>query len=177
MATDLVNTENPATGSDNLTTVAELRGLLDRYERDWHDEDWFCGGVTKADLAEVRDLRSRLRAVFTAADEGEAAGALNQILADVTAVPRISLHGVAPHIHFEPAKGRLAQWLGAAAAMGLTVVLCDHGLDRFGLCGSHDCLDVFVDTSKNRSRKHCSTSCTTRNNVAAFRRRRAGGSR
>jgi predicted RNA-binding Zn ribbon-like protein len=59
--------------------------------------------------------------------------------------------------------------------MGLSVVLIETGLDRFGTCASSTCDDVYVDTSRNRSRRHCSDTCSTRENVAAYRRRQRAG--
>ncbi len=176
MAMDLVNTRNPVSGSDELAGLDGLREFLDAYEKDWHEEDWCRETPTEQDLREVLALRDRLRAVFEAPDEETAAAGLNALLAEVRAVPRISLHGGSPHLHFEPTKSNPAQWLGAAAAMGLSVVLVDHGIERFGTCAAHDCVDVFVDTSRNRSRRHCSTGCTTRENVAAYRRRQKSAS-
>jgi predicted RNA-binding Zn ribbon-like protein len=176
MAVDLVNTRNPVDGTDELTTVAELEGFLAGYERDWHSEDWHPGRPTDKDLEAARKLREQLRSVFDSADDHEAADRLNAILADAVAVPRISTHSAAPHFHFEPRRGGTAEWLAVAAAMGLGVALVEGGLERFGSCGAHDCVDVFVDTSKNRSRSHCSTRCATRENVAAYRKRaRAAG--
>ena len=61
--------------------------------------------------------------------------------------------------------------VGAVGAMGLTTALIEGGFERFGRCASTTCDDVFVDTSRNRSRLHCSESCTTRESVAAYRRR------
>lgn len=171
MAVDLVNTREPVEGTDDLTTVEELEAFLAGYERDWHDEDWHPGTATDKDLKAVRRLREQLRAVFSAEDEEEAATLLNGILSRVVAIPRISVHSASPHIHFEPRTGGTADWLAAATAMGLSVVLCDVGLDRFGSCSSNNCVDVFVDTSKNQSRRHCSTTCATRENVAAHRQR------
>jgi predicted RNA-binding Zn ribbon-like protein len=65
-----------------------------------------------------------------------------------------------------------SRYLGAITAMGLSVALIEGGFDRFGICQSSTCADVFVDTSRNRSRLHCSDTCTTRENVAAHRARR-----
>jgi len=171
MAVDLVNTRDPIDGTDELTNLQELDAFLAGYERDWHHEDWHPGTPTEKDLRAVRRLREQLRAVFEARDEKEASDLLNAILARVVAVPRISVHSAEPHLHFEPRTGGTAQWLAAATAMGLSIVLCDVGLDRFGSCSSHNCVDVFVDTSKNHSRRHCTTTCATRENVAAHRRR------
>jgi predicted RNA-binding Zn ribbon-like protein len=171
MAADLVNTRNPIDGIDELQTVEELQAFLAGYERDWHAEDWHPGNPDAKDVKAARRLREQLRDVFLAANDEEAAERLNKILADVVAVPRISVHSASPHMHFEPRAGGTANWLAAATAMGLSAVLCDGGLERFGSCSAHDCVDVYVDTSKNRSRSHCSTRCATRENVAAYRQR------
>jgi predicted RNA-binding Zn ribbon-like protein len=64
-------------------------------------------------------------------------------------------------------------WLGAITGMGLASVIVEHGVDRFGVCGSAGCDDVYVDTSRNRSRRHCSNTCSTREAVAAYRKRQA----
>ena len=171
MTVDLVNTRDPIDGTDELTTVEDLNAFLAGYERDWHQEDWHPGNPTEKDLKAVRRLREQLRAVFATDDEREAANLLNTILAGAVAVPRISVHSASPHLHFEPRTSGTANWLAAATAMSLSVVLCDAGLERFGSCSSHDCVDVYVDTSKNRSRSRCSTTCATRENVAAYRER------
>jgi predicted RNA-binding Zn ribbon-like protein len=86
----------------------------------------------------------------------------------------VSLHTGEPHLHFEPIGSSMSSWLGAVTAMGLAAVIVEDGVDRFGICGANDCEDVYVDTSKNRSRRHCSNTCSTREAVAAHRRRKAG---
>ena len=43
---------------------------------------------------------------------------------------------------------------------------------RFGRCAAEDCDGVVIDLSRNRSRKYCSTACTNREAVAAYRARR-----
>lgn len=175
MAVELVNTHNPASSTpseaDQLLDLESLRAYLDRFEDEWHGEDWAAREPEDRDLEEVRVLRERLRSVFKAADSADAASVLNELLADTAAGPRISHHGDGPHLHFEPGRACMADWLGAATAMGLTVVLCDYGFERFGTCGSTTCDDAYIDTSKNRSRRHCSSTCTTRENVAAHRQR------
>jgi predicted RNA-binding Zn ribbon-like protein len=59
--------------------------------------------------------------------------------------------------------------------MALVDVVRQQELDRLRVCEATDCADVLVDLSKNRSRRYCSTACTNRMNVAAYRSRRAGG--
>jgi len=175
IAVDLVNTHDVVADEDRLAEVDDVTEFLRTHDEDeWCRPEWHA---TRADLGEVRALRARLREVFEAADDAQAAGTINSILAEVGAVPRLSVHeGADPHLHFEPRDGSPARWLGAVTAMGLSVALIEGGFERFGMCSSKTCDDVFVDTSRNRSRRHCSDTCTTRENVAAYRaRRRAEG--
>lgn len=169
MAMDLVNTFDEYAGEENLNTPSDVMEFLKTHAEHWAEVP---SRVRDKDLHEIRALRSRLREVFTATDEASAAELLNEILADVSAMPRVSVHaGAEPHLHFEPKDGSPARWLGAVTAMGLSIVLVEDGLERFGICNSSTCDDVFVDTSRNRSRRHCSDTCTTRENVAAYRER------
>ena len=59
----------------------------------------------------------------------------------------------------------------------LALCLRDHGLERLRVCAASGCQRVFVDTSRNRSRRYCNPDiCGNRTNVAAFRaRQRAAG--
>jgi len=169
MAVHLVNSLDAATGEETLVTPADVAKFIDSHDSaDWCRPGW---EPTERDLHEVRALRSRLRDVFETDDQAVAAAVLNGILSDVHAVPRLSVHGVGPHLHFESQDGSPARWLGAITAMGLTVAMIEGGFERFGTCASATCDDVFVDSSRNHSRLHCSGKCTTRENVAAHRAR------
>ena len=170
MAVDLVNTFEEYSGTEHLNSPDDIVEFLNTHAEGWAEAPT---GVRTKDLHEIRALRARLREVFTAPDEAVAAGLLNEILVDVAAMPRVSVHaGADPHLHFEPMNSSPARWLGAVTAMGLSVVLVEDGMGRFGICNSTTCDDVYVDTSRNRSRRHCSDTCTTRENVAAYRERR-----
>ena len=46
------------------------------------------------------------------------------------------------------------------------------GTGRLGTCASTDCDRVFLDGSKNASRRFCSTTCQNRVKATAFRLRR-----
>lgn len=170
MAVALVNTDElEVRGEDHLVSLEDLHGFLKTWESLW-DRD--SRPPTEADVRRVARLRSRLRSVFESEDEAHAVEVLNTILVDNHAVPRVSLHGGDPHLHFEPSGDAFSVWLAVVTGMGLTTVLVDQGLARFGVCAAADCRDVFLDTSRNRSRRHCSTTCSTREAVAAHRRRR-----
>ena len=168
MAVELVNTDERVIGEDHLVTLADIEIFLARYAELWdHDSQ----PPTEDDVPRVARLRSRLRSVFEARDESQAVEALNLILVDNGAVPRVSLHGGKPHMHFEPSGDAFSRWLAVVTGMGLATVLVDQGLARFGVCAASDCQDVFLDTSRNKSRRHCSTTCSNREAVAAHRRR------
>ncbi len=169
MAVDLVNTFDVLQGKDKLGSPQDVASFVESHGEDWQPRGW---KADERDLEEIRALRTRLRRVFESSDEAAAAAVLNEILSDVGAVPRVSVHGPGPHLHFESADDRLPRYLGAVTAMGLTAALVEGGFGRFGICQSSSCDDVFVDTSRNKSRLHCSDTCTTRENVAAHRARR-----
>jgi predicted RNA-binding Zn ribbon-like protein len=165
MATNLVNTYQPPILRDDLTNLAGLQTFLQGYTEQ---------AVIKpreADLAEVKTLRSELRSVFATGDELEAAKTLNGLLELYQATPRISWHGGPLHLHFEAIEKGLVRWLGAITAMGLTIVLCDYGKERLGICASKSCQKAFVDISKNRRKIYCSEACAHRESVAAYRER------
>ena len=111
--------------------------------------------------------------LITADDEAAASDCVNKLLDNYGAVPRVSLHSGNPHLHFEPNGASMSSWLGTTTAMALASVIVEHGVDRFGVCGAGDCEDVYVDTSRNRSRRHCSNTCSTREAVAAYRARQS----
>ena len=168
MAVDLINTYDAASGEEKLTGPGDVTDFINSHDSDWSERGW---QATESDLHEVRALRSRLRSIFDAGDEVQAAAKINALLTDAVVLPRLSLHGENPHLHFETDDDSPARWLGAVTTMGLTVALIEGGYQRFGSCSSSTCDDVFVDTSRNRSRRHCSDTCTTRENVAAHRAR------
>jgi predicted RNA-binding Zn ribbon-like protein len=57
-------------------------------------------------------------------------------------------------------------------AEGLARAIGDGHAERLGSCAGADCDRVFLDASKNASRRFCSTACQNRTKAAAFRRRR-----
>jgi predicted RNA-binding Zn ribbon-like protein len=175
LAVELVNTEELVNtdhrfygGPDQISDLSSLKMFLADYEALW-------GGVAnqprRDDLVVIHELRDALRGVILANDVTDASNRLNTLLVENNAIPRVSLHTGDPHLHFESRDTSMNSWLGVVTAMGLATVVVQHGIERFGFCRSDRCDDVFVDTSKNRSRCHCSTQCSTREAVAAYRSR------
>ncbi len=166
LAIELVNTDEIK--DDQIGHLAALDLFLERFSEIRPPE---LGRATPADLTRIHSLRDALREVFNAGDVPVAVDRLNAILDENPALPRLSTHSGSPHLHYEPVEPTVASWVGATTAMGLAGVIADHGVSRFGSCSASNCRDVFVDTTRNRSRLHCCHNCSTREAVAAYRKR------
>jgi predicted RNA-binding Zn ribbon-like protein len=163
-AAALVNTEGR--NEDRLRDGADL----DRFLGEWGWTGSRRGDP--AELASVRTLRARLRRLW-GLDEKALVAEVNAILRDGSALPQLVRHGQWDyHLHATPPVAPLADRIAVEAAMALVDVVRQQELGRLRICGANDCDDVVVDLSKNRSRRYCSGTCSSRVNVAAFRSRR-----
>ena len=108
-----------------------------------------------------------------AGQEGRAIRDLNALLAETGAVPRIVTHdGRPPHIHVSSATAPLADRIAAHSAMGLAELIVAGESGRVRTCASPQCDVVFIDLSRNQSRRYCdSRTCGNRIHVAAYRSR------
>jgi predicted RNA-binding Zn ribbon-like protein len=167
---ELINTGRAASG-DELRAVTDVQAFGDRYA--------FLGKRAEArDLARLRALRARLDAVAVACESGNDGAAvemLNALLAETGAIPQIVAHdGRGPHIHVSRPTAPLADRIAAHLAMGLAELVVAGESQRVRSCASPTCRDVFVDLSRNRSRRYCdSRTCGNRLHVAAYRARRS----
>ncbi|WP_129842424.1 CGNR zinc finger domain-containing protein [Streptomyces sp. RFCAC02] len=174
-AVRLVNTEEPGRGTDALTSVEAVRALFGPAQH-------AARRAGDADVTRLRGVRARLRAVFTAAAEGDetrAVDLLNALLLEYPASPQISGHDHLDdsgrprwHLHLAEHPSSATAGYAAIACMGLAFQLTDLGVDRLGLCEAPPCRNAYVDTSTNRSKRYCSDRCATRANVAAYRARK-----
>jgi predicted RNA-binding Zn ribbon-like protein len=102
-----------------------------------------------------------------------AAALVNRVLRESNALPQLVKHDQLDyHIHAVPMDAPLAERMAVEAAMAMADVIRTDELSRLRICGGEDCQDVYIDLSKNRSRRFCGTSCGNRANVAAYRARR-----
>jgi predicted RNA-binding Zn ribbon-like protein len=131
--------------------------------------------VSMREAAELREVARSLRAVFDASARGDvddAAGQVNAMLAGTGARPQLDRHDGQPwHVHFHGAGESLAKGYAAGCATGLAIVLGSEARDRLGVCTAPRCDRVYVDTSRNGTRRFCSTACQNRVKAAAFRAR------
>jgi predicted RNA-binding Zn ribbon-like protein len=167
-AAALVNTAATLpTDTEDLATLDQLEDFL---------EEWgWTGSRThdEAELAAVRELRPRLRALWTVGTD-EAALLVNDLLLEARALPQLVRHdGWSWHLHATPPEAPLATRMAVEAAMAMVDVIRADELARLRVCAADDCEDVVVDLSKNRSKRYCDGTCGNRANVAAYRARQA----
>ncbi len=170
-AVDLVNSLGTPSGREYLGDPDALRQFM-------HDHDLQPPrSITKRDVREVHEVRAKLRRAFEAPDEAAAASTLNELLTEAGTLPHVTNHDNSGwHFHYVPASAPIAHRIAAVAAMGLATVMCEFGKERLGICSASPCRDVFVDTSRNRSRRYCNETCSSRANVAAYRARHKAAS-
>ena len=107
-----------------------------------------------------------------AGDVDDAARQVNALLIRTGARPELKQHDGEPwHLHFHAADDSLPNGWAAGCGTGLAVVLGGDYRDRLGVCTAPRCDRVYVDTSRNGTRRYCSTSCQNRVKTAAFRAR------
>ncbi|MDQ0574932.1 CGNR zinc finger domain-containing protein [Agromyces albus] len=152
-------------GEDELATPGQLDALLDAWDYSGRRDG------DERELAEVRDARTRLRAIWLQ-DRDDAAVSVNELLAEARALPRLVRHdGADWHIHATETEAPLARRILVEAAMALVDVIRADQMERLRVCDADDCEGLYVDLSKNTSRRFCSTRCGNRMAVRAYRAR------
>ena len=131
--------------------------------------------VIQADLDRLRLLRTELTGVFIAAakrDDRAAADALNALLMVHPLHPVLDQHDGGPwHVHLSES-GSMTDRYAAASVIGLSLVLSAFGMERLGICAIASCDRVYIDGSKNKSRRYCMEHSAARGNVTSLRGQR-----
>lgn len=168
--TALVNTlpEADSQRTDTLVTNDDLATFLEEHP---------YTGVTLGDNAEldgVRAIRTRLRGLWRTDRDG-AIPLVNGMLRDGHALPQLVIHdGFDWHIHATDDSAPLGTRILVEAAMAFVDVIRSDDYDRVRICDADDCASVYVDFSKNGSKRYCDAgNCGNRMNVIAYRRRKA----
>jgi predicted RNA-binding Zn ribbon-like protein len=142
--------------------------------------EWFAPGtplqLTSRDATRVRETAQLVRAVALADSQDEVIERLNELLALARPRPYATDHDGELHLHYAGADAPALEQLTTTVGMGLSQVVVQHGWQRLGVCSAEGCDNVYVDTSRNASRRYCSNTCASRSTVAAYRARsRSGG--
>lgn len=169
-AAALVNTlpETDTEGIDRLVSQADFDAYLDEYA--------YTGTFRRDDdeLNAVRANRDRLRQLWDVDREG-AVPLVNAMLRDGQALPQLVIHDTFDwHIHATESDAPLSTRMLVESAMAFVDVIRSDQWDRVRICEADDCESVYVDFSKNGSKRYCDTgNCGNRMNVIAYRRRKA----
>lgn len=173
---DLVNTAPESERSDDgagepvdgLADTEALYAFAGRHRVSGVNE------LDEKDLRAVHDVRARFAEVFAAADAQVAASLVNALVAAAGTTPQLSNHdGYDWHVHYFAPDASLADHLAADCGMALAFIIVAGETERLRRCEAPDCRHAFVDLSRNRSRRYCSSrTCGNRLHVAAYRARR-----
>ncbi|HET6654044.1 MAG TPA: CGNR zinc finger domain-containing protein [Nocardioides sp.] len=166
-AVDLVNSAPSGSYGEGLPDLGALQDFVRRH--DVSD----VRRLTAADLHAVHLLRDSVRAVFSAADDSDAAVVINRLVSQAGVTPRLTDHdGYDWHIHYFTPGATLADHLALDCGMALAQVVAAGEKERLRRCEAPDCDQVLVDLSRNRSKRYCDArTCGNRLHVAAYRER------
>jgi predicted RNA-binding Zn ribbon-like protein len=168
LAVALVNTWDVLNDPpEHLDDVELLRLILRAFGLDQEAER-----ADESDLAPIRRVRDRLRRAFEAEDDEVAVGELNAIAREAAAIPQLERRNAHWEFSYGQGTSSLATELAGKTSIALLGVIEKEGWNRFGLCAASPCCCVFIDRSRNRSRRYCCHYCADRATQAAARRRR-----
>lgn len=140
------------------------------------EHGFFGEHFTPADGVALRAWAWTLRTLFECTELSAAVDVLNALMAQIPMHPHLADHDdLGLHVHYAPPSAEFADRFRATTLMNLAELLCDHGLDRIGVCAAPGCDRVYADGSRGGRRRFCSDGCANRTNVAAFRARRRAG--
>ena len=167
LAVGLVNTWDALHDPPDVLDRRTL-GILLR----WFELEDAAERLTERDVSAVRGVRDRIRKAFDAANEEEAVAELNALARQAGAVPQLERENGGWAFRYGVPDRALARELAGRASVALLGVIEEKGWDRFGLCAASPCCCVYVDRSRNKSRRYCCELCADRATQAAARRRK-----
>ena len=130
--------------------------------------------VSADDLPATRESLASWLAVVDAAEPGERARLLNDMLRDASAHPRLTDHaGDGWHIHYRDPRQPLAAVLRTLIAVGTALHLAGRGIHRLGRCAADGCSRAYADLSRTGKQQYCSPACANRDAVRRHRARTA----
>jgi predicted RNA-binding Zn ribbon-like protein len=171
VAADLVNELAPGAGRDTSRPTREVMATLSRILA---IDPPSVAALTQTHVPAFVALAGQLRDVFVdlqRRDIDAAAASLNDLLAAHPAHPHLAKERGVWRLHHHPHDAPLVPMWTAICAAGLAEMIGDGEARRLGTCERTDCGRVYVDVSKNASRRFCSLTCQNRVKVATFRER------
>jgi predicted RNA-binding Zn ribbon-like protein len=124
----------------------------------------------------LRSIAEALRPAFEASGMRETAKHLNALMRRFRAQPYLTEDVGQPfHLHFHGDAETAIESLGGEFATALALLIDNYGCKRFGPCEAQACDRVYVDLTRNGSRRFCSDPCAARAKMAAYRARKGAG--
>jgi predicted RNA-binding Zn ribbon-like protein len=166
LAADLVNTFDVSGDEELLGTLEALTAFAS-------DHGVNAATINESDLRRLRSARPVLRHAMLADDETTAVAALNDLLSTARPRPHLIATGAGDwrFAYADPEAGLTDRLVAEATAQVLQEIR-DHGMQRFSTCASSTCEDVFIDQSRNHSRRYCTPDvCGNREAQRAYRAR------
>ena len=122
---------------------------------------------------ELEGLARQIRAVVVASSAQENAALINALIERYHSRPYLVEDVGQPfHLHFHGYGGSVVDALGGEFAAMLALVVDGYGAHRFGGCHADGCDAIYIDLTRNGSRRYCSPACTARAKTAAYRDRK-----
>lgn len=133
----------------------------------------------RAVLRHARQIRARLRAIFKERRiRPQHLRMLNSMLSQQTAIPSVVANAGRLRVQWRAGTSRIHS-LMFPILLSAADLMASKNADRIRECASSTCTFLFLDTSKNHSRRWCEMAmCGNRAKVADFRQRHrqsAGG--
>ena len=167
-------------GSSAIELAIELANV-ERTDPEWaraflsSHHEWFTPGtsfeLSPGETHKAGATAELIRAVALATTQDDVVSRLNQLLARAHPRPYATDHDGELHLHYARSDSAALEQLTTTVAMGLSQVVIQHGWQRLGVCSAEGCDNVYIDTSRNASRRYCSNTCASRSTVAAYRAR------
>ncbi|SFA56899.1 CGNR zinc finger domain-containing protein [Rhodococcoides kroppenstedtii] len=124
------------------------------------------------DLGRARAFLTEWLGVVDAPTDTRRAEALNALLAQTSAYPRLTDHaGDGWHLHYRDPDLPLADVVRALVSVGTALHLVGRGMHRLGRCAAADCTRVYADFSRTGRQRYCGTVCSNRDAVRRHRAR------
>ena len=149
----------PATGAE-LQTRCEAAGLtVDQ-------------AGTDVDVRAVTAFLARWLDVVDAPADQARADALNVLLDETSAHPRLTDHaGDGWHLHYRKMGLTVSEQVNALISVGTALHLVGRGMHRLGRCALPECRRPFADVTRNGRQRYCSHPCANRDAVRRHRAR------
>lgn len=125
--------------------------------------------LSGGDVPDLVDLARDLHEACGLLARGQldaAAGLINALRAHRSAHPRLAIENGRWQLRHHPNTAAVVPMWIAITADAHARLIGDEQHDRVGTCVADDCCPVFVDGSKNQSRRFCSTTWSEPNRVA-----------